>query len=69
LYVNQGIPTLYRHPQVLWLLCPLLLYWISRIWRKTYRGELHDDPVVFALTDRPSLMVRAAFLALFWLAI
>jgi 4-hydroxybenzoate polyprenyltransferase len=57
LYVNEGSETLYRYPQALWLLCPLMLYWVCRVWLKTYRGELHDDPVVFALRDRPSLLV------------
>ncbi len=57
LYVNEGSEVLYRYPQALWLLCPLMLYWVCRVWLKTYRGELHDDPVVFALRDRPSLLV------------
>jgi 4-hydroxybenzoate polyprenyltransferase len=57
LYVNDGSEALYRYPQALWLLCPLMLYWICRVWRKAHRGELHDDPVVFALRDRPSLLV------------
>jgi 4-hydroxybenzoate polyprenyltransferase len=57
LYVNGGTEQLYRHPKALWLLCPLMLYWVCRVWRKTHRGELHDDPVVFAIKDRPSLLV------------
>jgi 4-hydroxybenzoate polyprenyltransferase len=56
LYVNTGAERLYGSPQMIWLLCPLLLYWISRVWIKTHRGEMHDDPVVFALTDKPSLL-------------
>jgi hypothetical protein len=39
------------------LICPLLLYWISRVWLLTTRGLMHDDPVVFALRDRLSLVV------------
>jgi len=58
LYINsEASKTLYRHPQVLWLLCPLLLYWISRIWIVAHRGEMHDDPVIYAVTDRISLLV------------
>jgi 4-hydroxybenzoate polyprenyltransferase len=57
LYVSQGTEHLYRHPQLLWLLCPLMLYWITRVWRKAHRLELHDDPVVFALSDKPSIAV------------
>lgn len=55
-YVNSpSIAALYRHPHIIWLLCGLMLYWISRIWMKTHRGRMHDDPVIFALRDRVSL--------------
>ncbi|MBS0583224.1 MAG: UbiA family prenyltransferase [Proteobacteria bacterium] len=60
LYINSSASeALYRHPQVLWLLCPLLLYWISRVWFKAHRGLMDDDPVVFALTDYVSRIVLA----------
>jgi 4-hydroxybenzoate polyprenyltransferase len=68
LYVNDGSAGMYRHPEVLWLLCPPVLYWILRVWRKSFRGELHDDPVVFALRDWPSLLVGAVCLLLLWAA-
>jgi 4-hydroxybenzoate polyprenyltransferase len=68
LFVNDGTAQRYRHPQALWLLCPLALYWILRVWRKSYRGELHDDPVVFALRDWPSLLVGGLCMLLLWLA-
>lgn len=55
LYINStASEVLYRHPHVLWLLCPLLLYWISRVWVVAHRGLMHDDPIVFAVTDRVS---------------
>src|SRR5581483_8528657 len=55
LYINSSNgQQLYRHPEALWLLCPLLLYWISRVWIVCHRGAMHDDPVVFALRDRSS---------------
>ena len=55
LYVDSTASvTLYRHPLHLWLLCPLLLYWISRTWAIAHRGIMHDDPVVFALKDKVS---------------
>jgi 4-hydroxybenzoate polyprenyltransferase len=58
LYLNSPESmTLYQHSKPLWLICPLLLYWISRIWLLTTRGQMHDDPVVFALRDRISLFV------------
>jgi len=50
----------YAHPQGLWLLCPLMLYWVSRLWLKTGRGEMHDDPIVFTLKDRGSRYVIVA---------
>ena len=55
LYVmSPEVRLLYRHPTVLLLLCPLFLYWITRLWFKANRGEVPQDPVVFALTDRTS---------------
>jgi 4-hydroxybenzoate polyprenyltransferase len=60
LYINStASEALYRHQEVLWLLCPLLLYWISRVWLIAHRGGMHDDPVVFALVDRVSRVVLA----------
>lgn len=58
LYINSPESlALYRYPQALWLLCPMLLYWISRAWIIAHRGGMHDDPVVFAVTDRVSQAV------------
>lgn len=68
LYVDSTASTeLYRHPHYLWLLCPLLLYWISRTWAIAHRGVMHDDPVVFAVMDRASriLGLVAAFIVFF----
>jgi 4-hydroxybenzoate polyprenyltransferase/phosphoserine phosphatase len=50
---------LYSHPNRLWLVCPLLIYWISRVLIYANRGDLTDDPVTFALTDRISWIVGA----------
>lgn len=58
LYINSPESLeLYSRHQLLWLLCPLLLYWISRAWSLVRRGRMHDDPVVFAVTDRVSLAI------------
>lgn len=58
LYINStDSQALYSHNKPLWLICPLLLYWISRVWLLTTRGQMHDDPVVFALRDKISLVV------------
>jgi 4-hydroxybenzoate polyprenyltransferase len=57
LYINSPeVQVLYHKPKVIWLLCIALLYWISRIWVIAERGNLHDDPVVYALKDRMSLL-------------
>ncbi|WP_338844433.1 UbiA family prenyltransferase [Massilia sp. W12] len=61
LYINSpAIAMLYKRPSLIWLLCVLLLYWISRVWILAHRGLLHDDPVVFALKDRASLALAAS---------
>jgi hypothetical protein len=51
---------LYHKPTLLWLIVPLMILWLSRVWLLASRGELHQDPVVFALTDRMSLLIGAA---------
>jgi hypothetical protein len=60
LYINSDHSlTLYAHPELLWLLCPVLLYWLARVWFMTHRGEMAVDPVLFALRDRTSYGVLA----------
>ncbi len=70
LYVenSQQATVLYRHPLLLLLICPLLLYWISRAWMLAHRGQVHDDPIVFALKDRTSYVVGLLTMAIIWLA-
>lgn len=59
--------SIYGAPHRLWLICPFLLYWVSRLWIKTGRGEMHDDPLVYTLKDRGSLItVAGAALAFGW---
>lgn len=60
LYINSPeIASLYSQPKFIWFLCPLILFWISRVWIMTHRGLMHDDPVVFALKDPTSLVTVA----------
>ena len=71
-YINSdAVYEQYSRPEALWLLCPMMLYWISRMWLLTRRGEMHDDPVVFTIRDRRThfLAVLAAcslLVAVFW---
>ena len=67
LYISSSdVAVMYGNPKVLWAVCVVLVYWIGRILLLTHRGEMHEDPVVFAVTDRASLacgvLVAAAFL-------
>ncbi|MDW7980348.1 MAG: UbiA family prenyltransferase [Verrucomicrobiales bacterium] len=58
LYVtSREVLTLYKHPMFLLLGCPLLLYWLSRVWLIAHRGQMHDDPVVFTLKDWQSYVI------------
>lgn len=68
LYINSNeIKMTYKSPEVIWLVCPIVLYFLSRIWLLARRGELHDDPVVFAITNPKSLLLVAISAALLWL--
>ena len=61
LYVHsQEVGLLYRRPGPLLLLCPIILYWLSRIWLRAHRGELNEDPITFAMRDPLSYAVGAA---------
>lgn len=58
LYLNSPeVRTLYSRPQWLWMLLPALVYWLSRLLLIVHRGEMHHDPVVFALRDKVSWLV------------
>jgi 4-hydroxybenzoate polyprenyltransferase len=69
LYIQDAhTAELYQSPKFIWLACPLLLFWISRTWLIAHRGEMHDDPIVFAMTDRTSWVVALCLVAVFALA-
>lgn len=69
LYMNgDTVKVLYRTPDVLWLLCPLYLYWIARMWLLGARAEMDDDPVLFAVRDVPTYIVVALGGAVVWTA-
>jgi len=65
LYIgNLDAAALYSHTGRLWLLVPVLLLWLSRLWLLASRGELHEDPVVYAITDKRSLLLGAIVVAI-----
>jgi 4-hydroxybenzoate polyprenyltransferase len=65
LYIGSpGIESRYRNTEVLWLVGIGLIYWIARLWIKTARGEMHDDPIVFAIKDFGSRVTLLTMIAL-----
>ncbi len=65
---SPAVTELYTAPEVLWLICPVLLYWLSRIAVLTHRGFMNDDPIVFAARDRISWAVAAVVLVILLVA-
>jgi len=64
LYITSpAVVVLYSTPSILWLAVPVLLYWMSRVWFLAHRGELHEDPLLFALHDPASYATGVAVVA------
>jgi len=69
LYINGDTASRnYARPESLWLTVPILLYWVTRMWMQAHRGQMHDDPVVYAVRDRNSLACGVLFAAALWAA-
>ncbi|MDR4472390.1 MAG: UbiA family prenyltransferase [Nitrospira sp.] len=69
LYISsKEVLLLYTHADVLWLVCPVMLYWISRVWMLAYRNRMDDDPVVFAVKDPKSYAMAAVIGAILFFA-
>ena len=70
LYISSpAVAKLYKHPALLWLTCPIMLFWIARALLLANRREMHDDPIVFALRDPASWWVLASMVAVILAAI
>ncbi len=70
LYINDPkTNNLYHNPTRLWLVVPVLLLWLFQMWMLASRGEMHDDPVVFAVTDRRSLLLGVLMVVVIWWAL
>lgn len=68
LYVNSdSVTALYVNPQLTWGAVPVLLFWVSWVWLCAHRGQMHDDPVIFAVKDKVSLVTGAVFVAFLYL--
>lgn len=65
---SEKVITLYSQPELLWFVLLLLIFWINWIWIKAHRGEVHDDPVMFAIQDKISLLVISLIFIVFMLA-
>ncbi len=64
LYLNSdAVVKLYRAPEWIWGAVPVMLFWISWMWMQAHRGKMHDDPLIFALRDKVSLLAGVAFAA------
>ena len=64
-YIHSNeVRLLYMHPSWLWLLVPILLYWMSRLWLLANRGALDEDPIVFATKDRLTYVLAFITLAI-----
>lgn len=67
LYINSPkVLTLYSQPQIIWFLCPILLFWISRMWLAARRGQMHDDPIIYALKDFVSRRLGVVVVLIFY---
>jgi 4-hydroxybenzoate polyprenyltransferase/phosphoserine phosphatase len=66
---SREVVMLYHHAERLWIIMPLMILWLCRIWLLASRGLLNEDPIVFALTDKQSLLIGAAIIAVVLLAI
>jgi 4-hydroxybenzoate polyprenyltransferase len=70
LYLNSDeVVRLYRRPVVLFLVCPLLLFWTSRMWLLAHRGQIHEDPIVAAARDPSSYVVGILVLLVLYAAL
>lgn len=70
LYINsEQVVVLYRMPLALWLVCPLLLFWTSRMWLLAHRGKIHDDPIVATVRDPASYLIGLLVALVMYLAL
>src|SRR4026208_323378 len=70
LYINsEEVVVLYHTPLLLWLICPLLLFWISRMWLLAHRGRMDQDPIVASVRDPASYVIGALVALILYAAV
>ena len=67
--MTESAHTLFRSPEALWLLLPLEIYWVSRVWIYARRGRIPEDPVLFTVRDRVSLGIGLAVIGVIGIAL
>jgi len=68
-YINSDqVVKMYSSPEFLWLVIPVLGYWVMRIWIMAARGQIDEDPISFAIRDKQSWLTTAALFLIFVLA-
>jgi len=69
LYIDSPLVNqFYSNPRLIWFLMPLLTYWLGRLWIITHRGAMNEDPLVFAMKDKTSLLIMVTAAAILYLA-
>jgi 4-hydroxybenzoate polyprenyltransferase len=69
-YINsETVEAHYQRPEALWLICPLMLYWLAKLWLNAQRREINDDPVIWAMTNRVLRLIAVLCVVLFVIAI
>ncbi|MDA9133824.1 UbiA family prenyltransferase, partial [Gammaproteobacteria bacterium] len=65
---TDDVILMYTYPSAIWIFLPILLFWVSWVWLKASRGEMHDDPIVFAIKDKTSIFVALLTVVIFMYA-
>ena len=66
-YINSDAEIIYDNPLVIWGAVPVVLFWISWMWLQAHRGNMHDDPLIFAFKDRASQICGILFVAIMYI--
>ncbi len=65
---DQKIFELYKEPKIMWLFIPCIFFWISYVWFKASKGKVNDDPIIFAIKDKISILIGVICLLIYFFA-